>query len=131
MVRLDHVNMTVNNLNDTLDWYNRVFDFNTVQSGQHNNTPFAIIRSGDSMLCLYEYPERKPDESSCHLKIYHFGFQITDRDDWEKRVKKNNVNVTLKIDYPFSTSWYVEDPSGHEIEVSYWQDNKIQFPSKS
>ena len=72
---IDHLNMTVRNLDESLDWYARVFGFEWVESGEREGVRWAIIRSGEAMLCLYEYPDRiyeGPYAEVPHHGIRHF-----------------------------------------------------------
>ncbi len=129
MVSLDHINLSVENLRDSLDWYHDLFHFKVVEEGQHRGTPYAIVKNDQSMLCLYELPTRAKPEASEHHKVYHFGLRVTDSEAWEKHLQSLNIQPHLVWDYPHSKSWYLYDPTGHEIEVCYWHNNKIQFQS--
>ena len=62
-------------------------------------------------------------------QINHFGFRITDKKEWVERIKKYDLSILFggPIQYPHSTSWYLEDPSGHEIEVSYTENDSMVF----
>ena len=126
-VSLDHINMSVENLEQSLNWYDQVFGFQTVEKGDHKGTAYAIIQNHESMLCLYELPNRAQPESSTTHKVYHFGLRIHDPKAWEDHLRQLKITPHLIWDYPHSQSWYLEDPSGHEIEVTYWQNDKIQF----
>lgn len=128
---LDHLNLTVKNVDDSKKWYHDLFDFNEVESGVRSGVRWSILRSGDAMLCMYEHPElEEPDEAngSTH-KIYHFGLRITDREQFEQRIKQHKVPVEYggAIRYPHSWSWYVSDPTGYEIEVALWDENTVKF----
>ena len=127
MIRLDHINMSVENLQTSLDWYQHLFGFKPVESGDHKGTPYAIVRKDDVMLCLYQLPQKESPSTSQHHKVYHFGIRIDDPEEWEQKLEDSQVQPHLVWDYPHSKSWYVRDPSGHEIEVCYWQGNRIQF----
>src|SRR5262245_6547345 len=128
---LDHVNMSVQNLAESLDWYRRVFGFEKVEGGVIDGRPWAIVKSGDAMLCLYEHPERKvPDpDVHGHHAASHFGIRIDDAAAWEETVAREKVEVEYGGAYrwPHSTSWYVEDPTGHSIEVACWDDDRVRF----
>ena len=54
-----------------------------------------------------------------------------DAEKWRKQVSEDKIKILYgdgEVDYPHSASWYVSDPSGHEIEVS-WADGKpLTFP---
>ena len=128
MVNLDHLNMTVDNVNETIDWYKKIFDFEVVEKTKYKGREFAVLKSNNSMLCIYEYPElKKPEDNTKTHKHYHFGLRITDRDQWEEKIKKYNLNIHLDMEYPHSYSWYLLDPSGYEIEVVLWNEDQIKF----
>ncbi len=127
MVSLDHINLSVENLSDSLNWYKNLFKFEVVEKGQHRETPYAIIQNDQSLLCLYELPSKAKPDTSDHHKVYHFGLRVSDPELWEKHLQSLNIEPHLVWDYPHSKSWYLYDPTGHEIEVCYWHNNKIQF----
>ncbi len=47
----------------------------------------------------------------------------------EQKVREYNLDAfySSPIPYPHSTSWYVKDPTGNEIEVAIWQNNEVKF----
>ena len=132
--QLDHLNMTVSNLEESLDWYQKVFGFEKVEEGVRNDAPWAIIKSGEALLCVYEDASRLPPQQ--FLKrggerhtIYHFGFRVTDRDEWLDKVSRFKLQLEYggETDYPYSKSWYVFDPTGYGIEVVLWNEDRIAF----
>ncbi len=131
---LDHLNLSVSNFDETVDWYKRIFGFTLVEDGVRAGVRWGIIKGGESMLCIYEHPEREYadfDDSRLHNfhGINHFGLRITDRKEWEDTVKREKLKVAYggAVDYPHSTSWYVTDPTGYEIEVALWNNDQISF----
>ena len=62
-------------------------------------------------------------------RIFHFGIRVHDRADWEARVSREKIHVEYggAYRYPHSTSWYVKDPTGHQIEVAYWDGDEVTF----
>ena len=128
---LDHLNMSVADLERSVDWYARVFGFEKVEGGQHDGRPWAILRSGDALLCLYQHPERRaPDpEEHGHHGLAHFGLRIDDRAAWEATVEREGVPVGYggAFRWPHSTAWYVTDPTGYEIEVALWEADRVAF----
>ena len=79
-----------------------------------------------------ESPEKASasDEETSHHKIYHFGIRVSDLAAWEGKIKEHRLRLNYGgvIEYPHSRSWYVSDPSGHEIEVSYAEGRTLVFP---
>jgi lactoylglutathione lyase len=128
---LDHLNMSVRNLAESVDWYGRVFGFEQVEDGVYEGHPWAILRSGEALLCLYEHPERKePDpDAHGHHGLAHFGLRVDDADAWQATVKREGVEVAYggAVRWPHSTSWYVTDPTGYEIEVACWTGDRVRF----
>src|SRR5262245_32287444 len=92
---LDHLNLTVRDLAASEDWYGRVFGFRRVEHGVYDGRPWAILQSGDALLCLYEHPDRgtpDPDEHGHHAPA-HFGLRVDDRAAWESTVRREGVEV--------------------------------------
>lgn len=130
-LKLDHINMTVTDLEESVQWYATVFGFEKVEHGvTPDQRPWAIIRNGDSMLCLYQ-PAHLDAKTDSAIRIAHFGLRIGDKQEWLRKILSQRLEIGYGgvITYPFSESWYVEDPSGHEIEVSYCAGGPLRFKS--
>ena len=130
--KLDHINLTVNNIEKTIEWYDRVFELKRLEHGINNdNKRWAIIGREDSMICMTEHIDRikPPNQDQTYHQIYHFGFRIPDRKSWEKKIKENNLKLYYGgiNEYPNSYSWYVKDPNGYTIEVSYTNSENLVF----
>jgi len=130
-IRMDHLNLSVRDLDETIAWYGRVFGFAVAQEGVWDGVRWAILRSGDTMLCAYHHPEfRFVDNEGLaarHLHgIRHPGFRISDERRWRQTVERERLDVE-EIVYPYSRSWYVYDPTGYEIEVVRWNDDRVTF----
>ncbi len=131
---LDHLNLTVHNIEESIAWYRAVFGFEVVERGIRNGQPWGIIRSGEATLCIYQDPARqgpgrfRTDGQARHV-IYHMGFRITDREAWLERLREHELELEFGGEnrYPHSTSWYVSDPTGYSIEVVLWDDDEIRF----
>ena len=94
-LNLDHLNMTVDDLDASKDWYAKVFGFETVEGGVRNNgnkdRRWAILKKDETMLCIYEDPDLStsdPYESKSHV-VGHFGFRLRDIEvaQWERTLK--------------------------------------------
>lgn len=123
--KIDHLNLTVSNISDTVKWYRDIFDFSIVEQGvEKNGDPYVIIAKNDFMICAYENREMDSANSKSREtkhKIYHYGIRINDRNKWQQIILEKGIIVLYEgpIEYKNSISWYIEDPSGHQIEVSY------------
>lgn len=132
-LKIDHLNLTVSSLSESLKWYQDIFGLEKVEEGKSSaGTPYMIIMKDDYGLCLYEHPDRgRPGDLwgvGFHI-IRHFGFRVEDRKKWEEVVEKYQLPLGYGgvVEYPHSLSWYVFDPSGHEIEVSYSFNESLKF----
>jgi len=132
-IKLDHINLTVIDLNESITWYQNLFEFQLKEGELTNLTePWAIIGKDDSMLCLYEDKNLKSaaeaGDGPFH-RVYHFGIRIDDREAWEEKLRSTGVKVRYggAYQYPRSVSWYISDPSGHEIEVSWCGGRELEF----
>ena len=126
---LDHANYTVRNLEESLDWYRRVFGFEAVERGEDGGEPWAIIRAGEALLCLYQKPDRtyldRFQLGEADVQAFaHIGLRVDDREAWLATIEREGVEVLYggAIECAHSTSWYVKDPTGWEIEVARWHD---------
>lgn len=130
----DHLNLTVRNLEESLMWYQEVFGFEIVERGHWKSNgktwPWSIVRRENFMLCLYEDSVRKeiPENDTSLHRIFHFGLMISDLEKFKQQVMNKDLIPYLHgpFQYPHSTSWYIKDPTGHEIEAVAWKDG-IRF----
>lgn len=127
--QLDHLNMYVRSVNETIDWYRKVFGFEEVEGGDRDGTRWSIIKGGEALLCIYERPDLDYPTKGTVGAINHFGLRITNREEWERTIDREQIEVEYggAIRYPNSWSWYVKDPTGYEIEVALWDGDLISF----
>ncbi len=135
-IKIDHINLTIANLETSIEWYKNIFGFELVESGTTaQGKKWGIVAVNDSMICMTEYDERvaadKYENNSAH-QIRHFGIRVSDIRQWQRAIKDHKLKLYFggEIAYPFSKSWYIHDPSGHEIEVSYTKQKPLQFPTR-
>jgi len=129
---IDHINMNVNNLDESVNWYQNMFGFEVVETGTYDGRPWAIIQSGGSQLCMYQRKANATSKVSI-ADINHFAFSIESREDWLKKIEETQTPVHYggEVKYPHSSSWYIDDPSGFEIEVVHWKEGHARFsPTK-
>ncbi len=113
---IDHLNITVSNLDKSLMFYKNLFGFKTYQQEIYNNTtPFALIGLPNKLfLCLYQ------GEHQGKGRINHIGINILEFEKTIKTLKCLNIDIKYggEVTYPRSRSLYIADPDGNEIELS-------------
>ena len=113
---IDHVNMKVKSLEQSVAFYSNLFGFEIKQDENPNkaDVPSKIIGNDKIKLCLYEIPEMQPEGG-----INHFGFNISNFDKVIEKCKELNVEILYggTIDWEKSRSVYIKDPNGYELEL--------------
>ena len=114
---IDHINMRVKNLADSVSFYSNLFGFQIKQEDNPNKGEFPskIIGNNSIKLCLYEVPEMSPEGG-----IAHFGFHVENFSEVIAKCMELGVQILYggEVDWEKSRSVYVVDPSGYEIELS-------------
>jgi catechol 2,3-dioxygenase-like lactoylglutathione lyase family enzyme len=132
----DHVNMFVNDLEESVNFYHRVFgtDLKPKAEGFNKGVKWCIIGIPKKFyFCLYQL--RKPqthDPDALHIN--HIGFHVPDFDETLNRIKA----LGIKIEYrgkPIlwkgsqasgsSRSVYIKDPNGYYIEFSEYFGGRL------
>jgi lactoylglutathione lyase len=114
---IDHVNMKVKNLDQSVQFYKNLFGFVIKQEENPNKTdvPSKIIGNDSIKLCLYQVPGMTPEGG-----IAHFGFHVENFEEVITRCRNLGVGILYggEVDWEKSKSVYIVDPSGYEIELS-------------
>ncbi len=132
--QLDHLNLTVSNLDQSIAWYGRVFGFELVERAVQDGVPWGVVKAGSAMLCIYEHPARtmldrfELGDADQH-GLNHLALRITDEAAWLATVEREHLTILYDgvVKWPHSQSWYLKDPTGYEIEVVLWNDDTIAF----
>jgi catechol 2,3-dioxygenase-like lactoylglutathione lyase family enzyme len=113
---IDHINMKVKNLDESVKFYKNLFGFVIKQEENQNkiDAPSKIIGNDSIKLCLYEIPDMSPEGG-----IAHFGFNVENFDEVISKCEELGVKILYDgvINWEKSKSVYVVDPSGYELEL--------------
>ena len=110
---IDHVNMTVKNLQESVEFYGKLFGFEVREDQPDQDS--KIIGNDTIKLCLYEDPEMSPEGG-----ISHFGFHVENFGEIVRVCKSLGVEVLYggEVSWKSSLSVYIKDPNGYVIELS-------------
>ena len=110
---MDHVNMTVRNLEESVKFYKNLFGFEIKKEQPEDKS--KIIGNDNIKLCLYEDPEMKLEGG-----IAHFGFHVENFDEIMEICQSLDVKIYYEgpVQFEKSRSIYISDPSGYDIELS-------------
>ena len=112
---IDHLNMEVINLNETVEFYNQLFGFTVIKEQSEENS--KIIGNEKVKLCLYE-----TDGFHGYTKkgFHHFGLHIENFEDVMHKCTEMGIEIFYggPLKWEKSTSIYIKDPNGYEIELA-------------
>jgi lactoylglutathione lyase len=108
LVGINHVALEVGDLEEALDFYGRIFDFEL----RGRVRGMAFIDMGDQFLALSQGRRAGPDER-------HFGLVVDDRDAVRRRLEEAGAEIVPTRGLRF------RDPWGNNVEVVEYGD--IQF----
>ncbi len=124
---IDHINMCVTNLEQSITFYRDVFGF-AIKEDHRDLEEFPWVTLGlphVAYLVLYETSKAKTTRD---MRIIHFGFALQPGqqiDDVLARVMQAGIKTRTDkhgkpylIHYAKSSSIYLSDPDGYEIDVS-------------
>ena len=111
---INHMGLTVSNLENSIKFYKELFDFEVVES----NSRQAFIKEGDILIGLYEEEDYKSQEDTKN-RISFF----IDEDDFEDALEELRENDIPIIYGPENIrkgqSLVFLDPDGNQIELCY------------
>lgn len=110
---IDHINMEVKDLEQSVTFYKNLFGFEIKKEQPEEKS--KIIGNANIKLCLYENSEMKSEGA-----IAHFGFHIENFDEIIMTCKSLGVviNYDGPVQFEKSRSIYISDPNGYDIELS-------------
>jgi catechol 2,3-dioxygenase-like lactoylglutathione lyase family enzyme len=116
---LEHVNMSVADLDHTIAFYRQLLGLAVRWRG---TTPSGLeaahIGDGRNYLALFEVGERDREEADYgKLGLNHFGFVVDDLDEAKRKLAALNVEPTMEADYEPGRRLYFLDPNGVEVEL--------------
>ena len=115
---IDHINMKVKNLEQSVKFYKELFGFEVkVEDNSPNklNVPSKIIGNDSVILCLYEVPDMSPEGG-----ITHFGFHVRNFEQVSNKCKELGVEILYggEVTFDNSKSVYIKDVNGYVVELS-------------
>ena len=112
---IDHINLEVSNLAETIEFYKTLFGFEIRKNQADQNS--AIIGNNSIKLCLYEVERFTKYEKKGY---HHFGFHVKNFEDVLLKCEEMKLHIYYDgvLKWENSESIYIQDPNGYEIELS-------------
>ena len=117
---IDHVNLSVSNLDVSVDFYRRVLGAELKEQGENRGVRWAILGvRGRFYVCFFEVKGGTYKPPDVHIN--HIGFVVDDMDETVRRIHDLGYKLELNdapVQWPRSRSAYLKDPDGIPIEFT-------------
>lgn len=116
---LEHVNLTVSDLERSIDFYTRLFDFRVRWRGTTDGGTSAVHVGDDRCyLALFEAAHKgRHHIDYAAVGFNHFAFVVDDLNDMKQRLVSLGVSPSDEQDYEPGRRVYFVDPDGIEVEL--------------
>ncbi len=117
-MHLEHVNLTVADLDRSIDFYTRLLGWRVRWQGTTSTgRPAAHVGNDDMYLALFEGSGTSPTWDYGRVGFNHLGFVVDDLDDAKARLAELGAPVHNEDDYDPGRRLYFSDPDGLEVEL--------------
>lgn len=123
---IDHLNRYVSNVDEFIDFYEDVLDYELIDKGiKGNGKNYAILKGDGHELFISEKDNFTVD---IEQNFRHIGYSIENVDELLEKLKlKGYVEQEQEIIVKqFSRQFYIKDPDGFELDLIEWT-NKNEF----
>ncbi|MCH8332182.1 MAG: VOC family protein [Bacteroidetes bacterium] len=112
---IDHLNLAVKDLEESVTFYRDLFGWETLKEQPEQNS--KIIGDASTKLCLYETDDM---DNYSPQGFYHFGINIENFDEAIGKCEEMGIEIQYgeAVEWEKSRSIYIKDPNGYEIELT-------------
>lgn len=118
-MNLEHVNMTVSDLDRSIAFYCDLLDLHVRWKGLIDEERLgAHVGDEHGYLALFQAAvSGRADQDYGRPGINHFGFVVHDLDEAGRRLERLGAHIHHQADYEPGRRLYFLDPDGHEVEL--------------
>lgn len=118
--QIDHVALTVTDLERSTRWYVETLGFEHLHPGMWNGVPVFVGKPGMA-LALFPLRDSSPTKAK-GLRILHIAFRASAAEfqNAERSLAARGIPLQAQ-DHGISHSIYFHDPDGHEIEITTYE----------
>src|SRR5687768_13379768 len=118
-MRLEHVNLTVADLDRSIAFYCDLLDLHVRWKGPIDDERLgAHVGDDRCYLALFQAgADGSVEHDYVRPGLNHFGFVVDDLDDARARLDRLGAKVHMTADYDPGRRLYFSDPDGHEVEL--------------
>ena len=121
--RLDHVALTVTDVDSSIEWYRDVLGLELVHEEEWGRNP-AFLTAGSTGLALFpaQGSEPPPKGHPDGLAMWHVAFRA-DRGNFDaarQELESREISYSFS-DHGLTYSIYFHDPDGHLVEITTYE----------
>ena len=124
---IDHVAMSVRDVEAAANWYIDVLGFERRYEGMWDGIP-AFIGKGTTSIALFPVRSKEETATSAHsgVRILHLAFRATRKSFLaaQEELKQRRIHFEFQ-DHGISNSIYFSDPDGHKLEITTYDLDEI------
>lgn len=123
---LEHVNLTVSDLQRSIDFYSKLFDFRVRwRADAAAEKQEAHVGNDDMYIAFFQasQPERAEVDYQ-RVGLNHFGILVDDLDKYRERLSQMGVQPHYEPEYPPGRRLYFYDPDRVEVELVQYDSTK-------
>lgn len=130
-MKLEHVNLTVSDLDRSVAFYRHLLGWDLRWQGQSMTGRAAHVGDAYTYLALFEAPGGVAGSGPDYERVgfNHVGFAVDDLDVARDRLRSAGVEITSEMDYDPGVHLYFLDPDGCEIELVAYADDEARVPA--
>jgi len=124
---IDHVAMSVRDVEAAANWYIDVLGFKRRYEGMWDGIP-VFIGKGTTSIALFPVRSKEETATSAHsgVQILHLAFRATRKSFLaaQEELKQRGIHFEFQ-DHEISNSIYFSDPDGHKLEITTYDLDEI------
>lgn len=125
---LDHVAITVSDLERSAQWYEKVLNLKRYELEAWGKFPIFML-AGKTGVALF--PAKGKSKFVPEIRIHHFAFNVDASNFKRARVRYEQLQIDYDFqDHHYFHSIYTLDPDGHQVELTTLVGSETDFYKK-
>lgn len=118
---IDHVAMSVRDLERSAQWYIDVLGFERLHEGMWDGVP-VFIGKGRTALALFPVREESGRGAPAEIRMLHLALRANRKNflSAQEELKQRGIKFEFQ-DHEISHSIYFRDPDGHRLEITTYE----------
>jgi catechol 2,3-dioxygenase-like lactoylglutathione lyase family enzyme len=118
---IDHVALSVRDVEKAAQWYIDVLGFERKFHGQWGGVP-AFIGKGTTALALFPVRSKTNSREPADIRILHLAMRANRKNfvAAQEELKQRGIKFEFQ-DHEISHSIYFRDPDGHQLEITTYE----------